>query len=75
MRRNKRRGTRLTDAERAELRRRIAVGETFVRAAAAVGCSRKTIQRLLASDAAVIPPIKRRAALRLSLAEREEGSR
>jgi IS30 family transposase len=75
MRQNKRRGARLTEAERAELRRRIAVGETFVRAAAAVGCSRKTIQRLLASDAAVIPPIKRRAALRLSLAEREEISR
>ena len=39
MRRNESRGTRLTDAERAELRRRIAVGETFERAAAAVAAA------------------------------------
>ncbi len=75
MRRIKSRGVRLTDAERAELRRRIAGGETFEHAAAAVGCCRKTIQRLLASDAVAPRPATPRAALRLSLAEREEISR
>lgn len=39
---------RLSEHERRELRRRVAAGETFASAAAAVGCSTKSIQRLLA---------------------------
>lgn len=75
MRRTKSQGRRLTDTDRAELRQRIAAGETFESAAAAVGCCRKTVHRLLASDAVVVRPKKPRPALRLSLAEREEISR
>ena len=66
---------RLSDVERAELRRRIWEGETFARAAAAVGCSTKSIQRLMARSSGLTPRGKPRAALRLSLAEREEVSR
>jgi IS30 family transposase len=66
---------RLSDVERAELRRRIWEGETFARAAAAVGCSTKSIQRLMARTSGLKPRAKPRASLRLSLAEREEVSR
>ena len=68
-------GRRLTDAERAELRQRIEAGETFARAAAAVGCSTKSIQRLLARTGGLKRRTRPRAPLRLALAEREEISR
>jgi IS30 family transposase len=68
-------GRRLTVADRAELLRRIGEGETFARAAAAVGCSTKSIQRLRRRGGGIKPRPTARAALRLSLAEREEISR
>lgn len=40
---------RLTSADRLELRRRVAAGERFEEAAASVGCSAKSVQRLLAA--------------------------
>ena len=70
-----RQGQRLTEAERADVHRRIRGGETFARAAAAVGCSTKSIQRLLGGAGVVKVRRKPRALLRLSLAEREEISR
>jgi IS30 family transposase len=51
------------------------MGETFARAAAAVGCSTKSIQRLLARTGGLKRRTQPRALLRLSLAEREEISR
>jgi len=69
------RGGSLTAAERAELLRRIRDGETFEGAAAAVGCSSKSVQRLLARSGGVKCRARPRARLRLSLAEREEISR
>jgi IS30 family transposase len=53
----------------------VAAGETFAQAAAAVGCSRKTIQRLLASTGGMRLRVTVRSPWRLSLAEREELSR
>jgi len=70
-----RQGMRLTEAERTELRRRIAAGETFARAAAAVRCSTKSIYRLLTGSRGLTRRTTPRAALRLSAAEREEISR
>jgi IS30 family transposase len=43
--------------------------------AAAIGCSTKSVQRLLAASGGVPPRSRRRSPLRLSLAEREEISR
>jgi len=70
-----RQGQRLTDAERADLRRRIQGGETYARAAAAVGCATKSIQRVLGGAGVAKVRSTPRALLRLSLAEREEISR
>jgi IS30 family transposase len=58
-----------------EIRQRIAEGETFATAAAAVGCSTKSIQRLIIRCGGLPPPTRTRSALRLSCAEREELSR
>ena len=66
---------RLTFAERTELERRVRAGETYAGAAAAVGCSSKSVQRLLARTGGVKSRAKPRSPLRLSLAEREEISR
>jgi transposase, IS30 family len=66
---------RLSSADRLELRRRVAAGEKFEEAAAAVGCSAKSVQRLLAATGGVPPRRTSRSHLRLSLAEREEISR
>jgi transposase, IS30 family len=66
---------RLSQADRSEIERRIWSGETFEAAAAAVGCSTKSIQRFLALTGGLKRRIKTRSALRLSLAEREEISR
>lgn len=66
---------RLTFAERSELLRRVRTGETHESAAAAVGCSAKSVQRLLGKTGGVKSRAKPRSPLRLSLAEREEISR
>jgi len=66
---------RLSHADRAQIERLIWSGETFEAAAAAVGCSTKSIQRFLALTGGVKRRVKERSALRLSLADREELSR
>ena len=54
---------------------RVAAGETHEAVAAAVGCSPRSVQRILAASGGVPPRRPRPSALRLSLAEREEISR
>ena len=66
---------RLSHADRAQIERFIWSGETFETAAAAVGCSTKSIQRYLALTGGLKRRVKERSALRLSLADREELSR
>ena len=66
---------RLSQADLSEIERLIWGGETFETAAAAVGCSTKSIQRFLALTGGVKRRVKERSALRLSLADREELSR
>lgn len=66
---------RLTRADQLEVRRRVAAGERYEAVAAAIGCSTKSVQRLLAASGGVPPRSRRRSPLRLSLAEREEISR
>lgn len=66
---------RLSEHERRELQRRVAEGETFASAAAAVGCSTKSIQRLLARTGGLDQRARQRSPLRLSPADREELSR
>lgn len=69
-------GTHLTGAEHGEIHRRIEAGETFVKVAAAIGCSTKSIQRLLdGKPGAARRKTRARSARRLSSAEREELSR
>ena len=68
-------GRRLSEQERRELRQRVAEGETFAQAAAAVGCSTKSIQRLIADTGGLRQRVTVRSPLRLALAEREELSR
>jgi len=76
-RREVKRGIRLTGAEHEEILCRLGAGESYERAAAAIGCSTKSIQRLLARGRTA----KRRrrprprSPHRLSCAEREEISR
>jgi IS30 family transposase len=66
---------RLSQADRSEIERRICAGETFEVAAAAVGCSTKSIQRFLALTGGLKRRVRARSPLRLSLADREELSR
>jgi IS30 family transposase len=66
---------RLSRADRSEIERLIWSGETFATAAAAVGCSTKSIQRFLALTGGLKRRVKERSPLRLSLADREELSR
>src|SRR5512140_3784626 len=68
-------GHRLTCAERLELQRRVRAGETYRTAAAAVGCSAKSVQRLLGRTGGLRPRATPQSPLRLSLPEREEISR
>lgn len=68
-------GRRLSSAERIALRRLLSEGATHAAAAEAIRCSTKTVQRLVAATGGLPPRNKPRAALRLSLAEREEISR
>jgi transposase, IS30 family len=67
--------SRLSGADRLELRRRVAAGETFVDASRAIGCSTKSIQRLIARMGGLAPRARTRSPLRLSAEEREEISR
>jgi len=70
-------GTHLTGAEHGEIHRRIEAGETFVKVAAAIGCSTKSIQRLLDGKPGTVVRRTPRvpSGRRLSSAEREELSR
>jgi len=72
MRRRGSNGHRLTEADRFEIQRRVSAGESFIAAAQAVGCSKKSIQRFLARTGGVAPKAWHRSARHLSLAEREE---
>jgi IS30 family transposase len=65
---------RLSQADRAEIERRIWSGETFEAAATAVGCSTKSIQRFMALTGG-LKPRRQRSPLRLSVSDREELSR
>ena len=69
------RGRQLSVAEHLEIRQRVAEGQTFALAAAAVGCSTKSIQRVLIQSGGLKPPTRERSPLRLSCCEREELSR
>lgn len=68
-------GRRLSRRERSEIRARIAAGETHWEAAEAVGCSTRTVQRLLVKTGGLPSRARPPSPLRLSLAEREEVSR
>lgn len=68
-------GNRLSREDHLEIQRRVAQGETFAAAAAAVGCSTKSVQRLLARTGGMARRPRERSPLRLSLADREELSR
>jgi transposase, IS30 family len=68
-------GKHLTGRERDEIHRRITAGETFTKVAAAVGCSTKSIQRLLDVRSKFRRKPRVRSPWRLSCAEREELSR
>lgn len=66
---------RLSAEERAELLQRVRGGDSHAEAAAQVGCSAKSVQRLLRQTGGVPRRLGTRSPLRLSLAEREEISR
>jgi IS30 family transposase len=65
-------GFRLTEADRFEIQRRVTAGETFAAAAAAVGCSTKSIQRFMRHTGGMRPEVWKRSPRHLSLAERED---
>src|SRR4051812_2793539 len=68
-------GRRLSGADHLEIQRRVSAGETFAAAAAAVGCSTKSIQRYIARTGGFKPKVRERSPWRLSVGEREELSR
>jgi DNA-binding NarL/FixJ family response regulator len=68
-------GRQLSVTEHLEIRRRVAEGQTFAMAASAVGCSTKSIQRLIIRCGGLPPPARARSTLRLSCEEREKLSR
>ncbi len=63
---------RLTLGEREEIQRRVRAGATHMEVAEAMGCSAKSVQRLLVQTGGLKSRTKPRALLRLSLGEREE---
>jgi len=72
----RRRGDRsLTQAERLEIRRRVVAGERIASVAAAVGRTRRSVQRVLHEAGGLAPRTTARSQGRLSVAEREEISR
>jgi IS30 family transposase len=66
---------RLTGTERLEILSRVRAGASHAAAATAVGCSSKSVQRLVATTGGLKSRARARSPLRLSLAEREEISR
>ena len=68
-------GRRLSHSDHSEIQRLISAGESYATAAAAVGCSRKSIQRFMARTGGMKRRVGERSPLRLSLADREELSR
>ena len=68
-------GGKLTGAERLRLRRTVAKGATHREAAVELGCSTKSVQRVLRAEGGLPPRNRPRPALRLSVQEREEVSR
>lgn len=66
-------GRRLTDAGRARLVELIRAGATHEEAAASVGCTANTVQRLMQTTGGLAPRTRPRSPLRLSLSEREGG--
>lgn len=68
-------GNRLSVEDHWEIQRRVTDGETFALAAAAVGCSTKSIQRFMARTGGLFPKARERSPLRLSPGDREELSR
>lgn len=67
--------SRLSIEDHQELQRRIRSGESFATAAAAVGCSTKSVQRLMRRTGGLAPRVVERSPARLSVVEREEVSR
>jgi IS30 family transposase len=65
-------GRRLSDADRDELERRIAAGETQDEVARAVGCDVRTVFRWVLRNGGLRSYERRRSVLRLSLEEREQ---
>jgi transposase, IS30 family len=65
----------LTNAERLEIRRRVAEGERFEAVAATVGRAQRSVIRVVDAAGGLRPRVTTRSALRLSSAEREEISR
>jgi transposase-like protein len=68
-------GRRLSAEERLEMLQRVAAGATFATVAAAMGCSTKSIQRLMGRTGGLAPRVQPPSPSRVSLAEREEISR
>ena len=68
-------GKHLTEAERDQIHRRIVAGESFAKVSAAIGCSTKSIQRLLEDRSTSKRKARVRSLWRLSCVEREELSR
>jgi IS30 family transposase len=68
-------GNRLSAEDHREIQRWVTEGETFAMAAAAVGCSTKSIQRFMARTGGLLPKARERSPLRLSPGDREELSR
>ena len=66
---------RLSAGERQELQARVRAGASHAAAAAAVGCSAKSVQRLLRKTGGIKPPAPFTSTFRLSLREREDISR
>ena len=66
---------RLSETDRLEIGDRIRSGQTHAEIAAAVGCSTKSIQRLLRRTGGLAPRGRNRSPCQLTVAEREEISR
>ncbi|WP_425154961.1 helix-turn-helix domain-containing protein [Candidatus Palauibacter sp.] len=66
---------RLSEADQLEIGDRIKRGETHAEVAAAVGCSTKSVQRLLIRTGGLAPRGRNRSPHHLTVADREEISR
>jgi IS30 family transposase len=66
---------RLSSSDRLEIQRLVRTGKRYVDAAGVVGCSAKSVQRLLIKTGGLKPRNLPRSMLRLSGKEREEISR